>query len=257
MARPRITFDAKRGVLRPDLVWQFDHFVRGGEFVYAALGTGAEQSQSRHKCQVDKRHVTRLEYDSIGVELRGPGKLHDLVPMYDEPLTFVTQPFVDRLKESGLTGWSEQDIVRIEWHPPSLMAPRVLYLNVTGSAGRTNRFTVHGAPNLCPHCRRMPMICPGCGANNWPKCEDCDEWTLFLPKVPNCSHPAGFIIEGYPPEVCIVEGKQWDGSDWFHSDGIIFVSNRAKEWLERTHTFPVAFKPALLNIEGVEDKFKK
>jgi hypothetical protein len=88
---------------------------------------------------------------------------------------------------------------------------------------------------------------------------NCDQWTLFLPKAPDESHPKGFAVKGYPPDVEIVEGKDWDGSDFLRaggSGGVPFVSNRAKEWMEKTHTFPVKFKPALLNIEGVEDRFQ-
>ena len=101
------------------------------------------------------------------------------------------------------------------------------------------------------------MVCPACGHTNWLKCINCDQWTLFLPKIPENSDPNGFVVTGYPPETHIIEGKSWDGSDFFEAGGgTPFVSNRAKEWMERTHIFPVKLVRALLNVEGAEDRFE-
>ncbi len=68
------------------------------------------------------------------------------------------------------------------------------------------------------------------------------------------SREKGFRIHGYPPDVGIVEAKEWDGSDGFSSGGLNYVNSRAKDWLERTHSSPAQFVPALLNVEGAEDK---
>jgi hypothetical protein len=98
------------------------------------------------------------------------------------------------------------------------------------------------------------MVCFGCGKTNWPRCDKCDELTLFRADAPEYSHPRGYqlIHDAASPPVPIIEGNLGDGTDFFGSS---FVSNRAKNWMEETKTFPVELKPALLNIEGVEDRF--
>jgi hypothetical protein len=93
---------------------------------------------------------------------------------------------------------------------------------------------------------------------NWPYCDNCDKPTLFRPDAPEYSHPNGFrLAESYNTErPAIIEAKDWDGKDFFRQGGSSYCSNRAKEWMEKAKTFPIEFKPALLNIEGVENEFK-
>lgn len=118
------------------------------------------------------------------------------------------------------------------------------------------RWKVKDAPNLCPDCNKEPMVCPGCGRVNTPCCKLCDKWTVYNPKYPEYSDPLGFSLVHLEGDR-IVDGKQWDGSDWFRIEGSPFVSNRAKEWMERTHTHPITFKPALLDIEGMDPALLK
>ncbi len=136
--------------------------------------------------------------------------------------------------------------------------PKLFFLDFVGKGGRAARLKVVGAPNLCPHCGKVPMVCPGCGHNNWPERDYCRQPTLFLPDAPENSHPNGFTVTGYPPEVEIVEAKDWDGSDCFMAgsgSGTHFVTDRVREWIGELDAYPITFKPALLNIAGVEEKF--
>ncbi len=230
--------------------------------VYARYTNSQEEMPSFRaikNCPRDKRHVTGFEYLSMPIDLFGD-RLGDFVPHVDDPLGIVSAAFAARLRKTHFTGYKLHPIVKILENESRVKKPELLFLEFLGKGGRSDRLVVKGAPNLCPHCGKVPMVCPSCGQINWPKCIDCDEWTLFLPELPDESHPKGFVVKGYPPDVAIVEGKDWDGSDFFRagaSGGVPFVSNRAKEWMEKTHTFPIKFKPALLNIEGVEDKFKE
>ena len=119
------------------------------------------------------------------------------------------------------------------------------------------RWKVKGAPDCCPHCGKGPLFCPGCGESNVPKCLQCKQWTLFNPKAPEYSHPKGFLLEGNPPKESIVQASEWDGSDWFCVGTSPFISNRAKVWLEEAKATPIRFRPALLDIEGVEGRFEQ
>ena len=46
----------------------------------------------------------------------------------------------------------------------------------------------------CPHCKKEPMVCPGCGHVNGPTCIKCEEWTYFNPENPEYSSPRGGSI---------------------------------------------------------------
>jgi hypothetical protein len=67
----------------------------------------------------------------------------------------------------------------------------------------------------------------------------------------------GFRLDAYPPDINVVEAKERNGSDGFTCGGLSFISKRAKESMESTPTRPLELAPALLNIEGVEEKFRR
>lgn len=257
-----ITYDNWTGRLATGAIWLLDYaFVKlrtdTSDIIWAEPGEGGS-SQDIKECPIDPRHVTEIVDLQVKLELFGSGTVADFVPVSQDIIPVISPRFAERLRRTDLTGFVIEDIVTISLNQSQLRNPRLLYLKITGRGGRpqARRLEVSGASNLCPHCGKVPMVCPSCGQTNWPTCVECGQWTLRIPKRPEYSHPKGFLLQGYPPDVHIVEGKHWDGSDFFMADGVSYVSNRAKEWMEKTHTFPVEFKPALLNIEGVEEKFK-
>ncbi len=262
MNQPIIYFDNRSGNLLPSKVWNMDfseveQSPRGTAYATMTYRKGLDARRAIKDCQLDQSHVTGIEELRVGVDLFGD-RLGDFVPMQDDFLPIISAAFATRLRQTRLTGYKLRPIVTVVENESRIENPELYLLEFAGKGGRSTRLVVQGASNLCPHCHKATMVCPGCGKTNWPKCINCDQWTTIIPTMPECSNPKGFIIKGYPPEVEIVEAKLWDGSDFFEAcGGVPFVSNRAKEWMEKTHTFPVKFKPALLNIEGAEDKFKE
>jgi len=270
MARGIIYYNHTKGRLVRDLVWTFDlvtgellTMVKG--IVYGEVAQIKRNIKQAKTCSVSKLHDTSFKPAAIRIDLFGKNTLGDFVPL-DDGLPVISEPFALRLRTSKLTGWRVQPIVSIgvnqSWFPKrsdirgDLANPKLFYLEFTGNGGQSHaRFDIANAPNECPSCHKEPMVCRVCGHRNWPSCVRCGKWSLFDPKDPEWSNPKGFVLKGYPPQEQIVEAKQWDGRDFFRADGIPMVSKNAKEWLEKTHTFPIAFKPAVLNIEGVEHKF--
>ena len=257
MERGVISYDDRSGKLVQGKVWQLDY---ASEALLAEGFVRAEVSEEKKEeiknCPADKRHVTGYKVLEVLLDLFGGPAVGDFVFAWGCPI--ISEQFARRLNGSKLTGYEIRPIVKVVFNQSRARAPKLLYLEFRGKGGITShRYQIKGAPNLCPHCKKVPMLCPSCGELNTPQCVHCGQWTLFNPEAPEYSHPNGFRYgAGIPRELVIVEGQQWDGSDFFRADGRACVSNRAKEWLEQTHTFPVAFQPALLNIEGVEEKFK-
>jgi hypothetical protein len=260
MQRGKIRFGNVSAKLIPGKVWAVDlSYLDVEDVTYAKTTsrTGIPFCRKVRDCPVDKRHITGREYLNIAIDLYGSERLGDFVPCSGEYLAIISEKFADKLRRSQLTGYNVRPIVKVIGNPREIEATNLFYLEFAGKGGNSKHLVVEGNANLCPHCRETPMVCPACGHTNWPKCVHCDQWTLFLPAMPECSHPNGFLIEGYPPDVDIVDAKAWDGSDFFKaSGGLPFVSNKAKEWMEQTHTFPVEFEAALLNTEGVEDRLR-
>src|SRR5262249_9532430 len=201
-----------------------------------------------HGCPVDRRHVTSIVYEEIKIDLFG-SELGDFVPeMFNQ---IVSKRFAERLKTSKLSGYQLRPIVRVKVNQSRAKGPELLYLEFTGKGGFDRRLKIRNGKNLCPYCSQEPVVCAGCGEIQR-ECLNCGKKTLYLPNSSESSDKRGFRLEGYPPEVPVVEAKEWDGSDWFTCGGAPFIGNRAKEWLERTHTYPIEVKKALLNVEGAQ-----
>jgi hypothetical protein len=263
MSRTTIYCDRRSGQLVGGIVWEFEvdrsagpPGIIHGEGSHTDIATPPDRDI--RDCPLHAHHVSDVEYQGVALDLFG-SQMGDFVPVWDMGGFFVSEAMAARLKASHLTGYRTRDIIVIGCNQSSMTEPRIYYLDFASDAGVCLRYRIRDGANLCPHCQTEPMICPGCANINWPRCFRCGELTLYRPDAPEYSHPNGVALED-DAGPRIVEAKNWDGRDWLRVRGPIggyFVSNRAKEWMERTHTFPVAFKPALLNIEGVEDKFKK
>lgn len=258
MAAGVIRYDSHAGKLRSDLVWRLGDagtplFDRNCIYAHIARSNGHYLKQ----CPTDKYHDTGYELTEIVIDLFGDkdDKLADFVPCAFYRI--VSSAFAERLKKSGLTGFTCRPIVKVGENQSQEKDPKLLLLDIGNSnCNLSQRFTIEGGPNRCPHCGNTTMVCPSCGFTNWPVCIRCEKWTIYKKDI-SISHPNGFQLVGFPPDTAIVEGKQWDGRDFIRTHGGDCVSKRAKDWLERTHAHPVFFEPAFLNIEGVEYKFMK
>jgi hypothetical protein len=250
-----IYYDLRSGKLEKGHVWQW---VRPDiAFVHCTYGEFVSwKTEDVCKCPLDKRHVTGLRVTECTIDLLGGARLADFVPVgVCVGHQIVSEAFAKRLPDSKLRGYVFRDIIKIQVNQTDLKKPKLRYLDITGTAGFDRRLKVRDAANLCPHCGRLPVICPGCG-DLQRECLHCGRKTLFLPRAPEASAKDGFRLEGYPNDKHVVEAKDWDGSDWFECGGVPFISTKVKEWLEKTHTHPVDIRPALLNVEGVAVKAK-
>lgn len=255
-----IRYDQWSGRLLADFIWELELYPSGqlescDSIVYAKL---AAQDPSKREpvrnCSIDHRHW-RDRFMRLSLDLFGGDTLGDFVPLYEEYVFVVSQLFRNKLQNSTLTGYATRSAVALGSNQSGVQNPDLFILDFVADVRSGNRLRITEGENTCPHCKQVPMICPHCHFTNWPACINCSRWTLNLPNLPENSDRNGFTVEAYPPEEWIVEGQEWDGSDFFNMQGLAFVSNRAKQWLESIHAFPIEFRPALLNIEGCEDRF--
>jgi len=251
MIAGRIVYDTDKGNPVAGRIWQFgvnrDSFRGKVRCEYVE-----HDSISHNDCTCDPDHVSLEEYVRIAVDLFGGPTLCDFVPVTNHGYLIISSRFKEKVERSGLTGWSIKSIVEIRcdqsFRSPHAPLNWMLHCLVCrGHSLRSDRLKVVQGRNLCPHCLSTPMICPGCGRTNWPFCEKCGRATLFNPLHPEYSATNGFVLENYPPQQEIVEGASWDGTDFFYSDGIPFISEKARKWMITEHVDPVEFNVALLS----------
>jgi hypothetical protein len=218
--------------------------------------TGDEKAHDEHDCPVSKRHETGFTIVETSIELYGRDNPIEFLPMVTYGADIVSKQFADKLKGSRLTGFALHDGVTIADNCSDREKPEFLLLDVVGSAGFCRRWQVHGGPNLCPYCEKEPLVCSGCGlCCSRFGCPRCKKRVHYFAGDERKNDGKNFLFD-LPPDVWVVDGEDWDGSDWlamkWFEAGAWFVNRRAKEWFERTRCRDISFKPAMLNIEGMD-----
>jgi hypothetical protein len=179
------------------------------------------------------------------------------VPLINHAFTIISEQFAELLKQSHLTGATIRDVVHIAVNQSQAQNPQLRLLDITGNGGHVRRWMVIGEPDTCPFCHKERMVCAGCGRVNDP-CLRCGNRTLITPDArPAIQERRAIFHDG--PKKKIVEARDWDGANWFKvlgKRGGTFVDRKAKDWCERQHIPHMVFTPAILDVQGVEDRFK-
>jgi hypothetical protein len=248
-----IVFDSKSGNLVEGLVWAFPSM---GDFeavlemnlVYGECN-GRERSEDLYLCPVSKTHKTGIRTHEVEIDLFGGPAPGDFLTLTNHGFNIVSHAFAEQLKESGLTGFSLRDGVKIAENQSSLDDPKFYFLDVVGKGGFCRRWRVKGAANFCPYCKVEPVICPGCGWCSQYGCPNCGKRVDYSRREDKDGK--NLLCESFP-ETLIVNSADWDGSDWFAVEGPggnWFANRRAKEWFETAGLeLGDGFKPALLDL---------
>jgi hypothetical protein len=254
-----IVFDAQTGKLTEGLVWTFnfgDALIVFDEPKRAWADTVIAAKHKRiHECKLNKAHETDEVLEDVVVGLFGGEQLGDFLPMMLGAEMIVSRAFAQRLKGSGLKGLDVEDVVRAD-NQSAVKNPELRQFKIVGRAGFCRRWRIEGAANLCPYCKREPVLCAECGWRSFYECPRCRK---------RVHHGGGYTIEPdgkslelrQGRDLSIVEANEWDGSDIFqvggHGGGWYF-NRRAKDWFERTHVLDTTFIGALLNVEGLGNR---
>jgi hypothetical protein len=252
-----LDYDSRSGALVEGLIWEFPVAVdlqaaMKGDRVYGEW-TGKERSEELFQCPVSRQHKTGTRTLEVEIDLFGGPHLGDFLPLTNHGFRIVSDTFSERLRRSGLKGFAIREGVRVGENQSGAKAPKFFFLDVVGKGGTCRRWRVKDAPNSCPYCGHEPVICPGCGWCSQYGCLACGKRIWYDGGDPGDADGRRLLYGGYP-KTLIVEGKDWDGSDWFAVEGHggdWFVNRRAREWFERVHVLDAKFKPALLNLEGM------
>lgn len=86
------------------------------------------------------------------------------------------------------------------------------------------------------------------------KCLHCSEITAISARAHKGADDRRLRLSPIPREGPILEGKDWDGSDFLRDS---FITKRALDWLLSVHAAPFVARPARVCIDGMTDKQKK
>jgi hypothetical protein len=249
---PSILYDAHNGRLAAGHVWTvepWDWDKRDIGFAYLRYYSAVVDEV--YDCPRDESHETGRVWRSLEVELFGGNRLVSL----DWEWGAVSGEFAAQLGSSGLTGFAIGDAVKIYENQSDLENPMLALLNVMGDGGLNNRYRVKGDPTVCPYCDSEPLVCPAC-SNLLQKCSV--HGNVIRPELTESNLGQWLFYSKGAPKQYVVDGRNWDGADFFKVRGTsdtLFVSERARKWLAGIGATGFDLKPALLDIEGAEERF--
>ncbi len=256
----RIRFDLTSGRLVEGLIWLFGvgtdwKMASEHGWAYGELN-GRREHDAVRDCPVDRTHETDDTTKRLGITLYGGKWLPDFLGLTNHGYAIASADMIRRLRDSRLTGYTARDRVDVPENYSSNRQPELYPFDITGRAGFCRRWRVEDASNLCPYCRKEPILCEGCGWRSFYDCPACGK---------RVHHGGGYTIKPdgkslfleKGPKKMVVEARDWDGSDLFcgrgHGGGW-FANRRAKDWFDRTHVIGIDFEPALLNVEGLRGR---
>lgn len=225
------------------------------------------------RCPADPSHVTQSGFASLEVEVWNSADQKILLSEFNLTKTWyempcevdallVPQTFMERIKQSGLTGAAFVPVsIKDPEGPLEKTLPPLFVFQFRGkSCLRPSQ--VQGAENACPFCSHKPLICQSCGYGN-STCPACEKSTWTIKEQHGGPADQQLIVSPLSQrEIPVLEGSRWDGSDFVYGNGddpmaTNFISKRALDWLLQVHATPFCARPVKFCIDGMSDQQQK
>ena len=219
------------------------------------------QTEQLKKCSEDPQHVTGEYWKDVTVYLGGGPHISplSLLDGDGQRSVLVSMELAEQIKQTEFRGWRLLP-VKIDkesrYRKPASGEPKLFELQFMGR-NCYRQWSVHHAPNACPWCGTMPLICPDCGYRDIECCDKSPWKNRKEHGGPGDRHLIVDIQNTYRP--AILEATRWDGSDflfggleqslWDH-----VVSRRVVDWLLSIHAAPFYARPVLIDVEGASDE---
>lgn len=167
----------------------------------------------------------------------------------DDSRFVVTEEFGQRIRKSGLKGLNVIGCPVTNNCSDRVDTPRLSFVQVIGKAC-LRRYRLAPEENLCPLCKKAPIMCPECG------------WMPALCTVCFKAYYSEFQYIYEPPDSpakasrCddIIEAKDSDGADFFEFHlGYYMISRRALIWLINAGASPFLAFPVWTCVDGISD----
>ena len=170
----------------------------------------------------------------------------------------INKDFRGDLLKSNLVGYSTM-LLPIVANQSKLKYPEIYHLEFLGKECHQKREVHIPADNRCPFCGWEPVVCPECFDIKY-ECPSCKKITTEVSKKHGGVGDKRFIITGGPPEGWVIEGNEWDGSDFISMPTHIcpfIISGRALDFLISVKAFPFVAKPCFVDVSGCDEEKRK
>jgi hypothetical protein len=222
---------------------------------YLAYGTvyGSKKAKSRPICTRDAKHRTEephtdLEFDITDGRVIGP------VVLSDDTYFLFRQDVAEKLAKMKPEGARIQPVSTVSSLFPNLPEKTIWNLYFSGRFANTAREVVPTTANRCWNCGNSPLVCPECGWFDW-TCSNCDK--LCIDSGRRVDAPKQSVLFDRSVPSFVIDGRRWDGSDFFGQAFTGVVTGRGLRMLQEAGAWPLVFQPFLVRVDGMTVEQRK
>ncbi len=163
--------------------------------------------------------------------------------------------FLDRLKESKLTGWGATECNIIDSDTPR--PPKVYNIEFSQCACYRRLVFGGGFTNKCLRCGWGPVFCVECDTIESPLCPKCkDRWVDFGSADDDDiqKHKTPFYwVKPVPKKGYVLDASKWNGKDFF----VGYVTGRVVRSLLNWKSWPFVAKPVRAFVDTCSKEMKE
>ena len=219
-----------------------------------AYGTifGSKKADPRPICIRDAKHRTEdantdLELDITDGRVIGP------VILCDDAFLLLRGDVTEKLRKMKPRGARIQPVSTVSARFPNLPAKTIWNLYFSGGFAYHAWEVIPPSANHCWNCGHSPIVCPECGKLTW-DCPKCGKICIDRGRGQGVDVPKQSAVLDRNAPSFVIDGKRWDGSDFFGQDFTGAVSGRGLRMLKEAGAWPLVFQPLLVKVDGMSDK---
>jgi hypothetical protein len=219
----------------------------GEDYVYAEV---LYDLHDIHGCTDEPTHVTGWDLDNHRADLLGGAKVSPFVSDTVALTIVVRREFRDELNRTPFIGFATAPLP-ISENQSRLVDPDLYVLSPRGRKCVRPLAVSVPEPNVCPFCGWGPIVCAACREVQW-NCPKCTHDLVVLEEKHEGSGDKRFTTVGIPREGWIVDGIQWDGSDFVAGLNQSLITGRVLDWLVAVGAVPFMAFPCFVDVSGCD-----
>jgi hypothetical protein len=233
-----------------------DAVVLRGDVPTAHLAYGSmcgwKKAKPRPICSRDAKHRTETPHTDLEFDITD-GRVIGPVILGDDTFLLLRGDVAEKLRKMKPRGARIQPVSTVSSLFPNLPKGSIWNLYFAGRFPFTAREVVPAAANRCWNCGHSPIVCPECCWFKW-DCPNCGKVCIDRNKGRSDDIPQQSILFDRSAPSFVVNGKRWDGSDFFGQNFTGGVTGRGLRMLKEAGAWPLVFQPLLVKVDGMSDE---
>lgn len=215
-----------------------------------------DTSRDLHGCSLNRNHVTGYVHENMQLVLFGGSCLPSFICDCSGFAILIAGSMKRSLMASTLTGFVLSDVLPIVCNQSEVKSPEIYMLHATGLDCTRPLIRQPPIKNLCPYCGWGPVVCPECFHRAY-SCERCGRRIIVAREDHGGDDDPRFSLTPRPENGLIIEGRDWDGSEFLSGGDKVIVTKSAVDWLLKLQDVSFVATPCRVDVTGMSDSQRK